>query len=178
MSNRKSAIVDRLSGYWKMELGNVLLLPAAMIALSYIQGYSLGWLSFISIVPMAGLLVIGGLYWRAKLLSVQGLHTPLFRTMALAAKLQWPLAVSSFSVAALCLISWLYPSMSASFGDRCTASIAAALAVLEYINYYHRQLQHFDHAADWKRLLQGEGFRPAQMAVDLTRYRNGVLRSV
>jgi hypothetical protein len=43
--------------------------------------------------------------------------------------------------------------------------------MLEYVNYYHRQLQHFDHAADWKRLLAGRGFRVSQMAADLQRLR-------
>ena len=69
------------------------------------------------------------------------------------------------------LTSWVFPPLSTSFGDRLAATICSTLAVLEYINYYHRQLQHFDHAADFKRLLTGKGFRKSQMAIDLCRYR-------
>jgi hypothetical protein len=41
------------------------------------------------------------------------------------------------------------------------------LAVLEYVNYYHRQLQHFDNKADFRRMLAGKGFRQSWMARDL-----------
>jgi len=52
------------------------------------------------------------------------------------------------------------------------ATFAAVMAVLEYINYYHRQIQHFDHMSDFKRLIKGRGFRPAQMNQDLKSWRN------
>jgi len=55
--------------------------------------------------------------------------------------------------------------------ERIVALVCLALAVLEYVNYYHIQLQHFDHAADWKRLLAGKGLRPSSMARDLARWR-------
>jgi hypothetical protein len=38
------------------------------------------------------------------------------------------------------------------------------LAVLEYVNYYHVQLNHFDNAADFRRLLSGKGFRKPHLA--------------
>jgi hypothetical protein len=44
------------------------------------------------------------------------------------------------------------------------------LAVLEYINYYHVQLQHFDHAPDWKRLISGRGFRRSHLAREIERW--------
>ncbi|NRD89867.1 hypothetical protein C8024_11005 [Sphingopyxis sp. BSNA05] len=65
------------------------------------------------------------------------------------------------------VLVWLQPHLSSGLGDRITASVASALAVAEYINYYHRQLQHFDNMADFKQLLSGKGFRRSQMAVDL-----------
>jgi hypothetical protein len=51
--------------------------------------------------------------------------------------------------------------------DQIAATACAALAALEYVNYYHRQLQHFDSWADFKRLLAGKGFRKSWMARDL-----------
>jgi len=43
--------------------------------------------------------------------------------------------------------------------------------VLEHVNYYHRQLQHFDHWPDFKRLITGRGFRRSQLSVDLDDWR-------
>jgi hypothetical protein len=51
--------------------------------------------------------------------------------------------------------------------DRIAATACAVLAALEYVNYYHRQLQHFDNWADFKRLIAGKGFRKSWMARDL-----------
>ena len=49
--------------------------------------------------------------------------------------------------------------------------VLTALAVLEYVNYYKIQLQHFDHAPDFKRVMQGRGFRKAHMARELEAWR-------
>ena len=167
----KLALTKRLDGYWKMELGNVCLVPVCMVLTAYLFEYPLGWLTWFSLVPMCGLLMIGGLYWRAKLLHVQGQRLSMERLLPWVHRMQWPFAVSSILVLALCLTSWVGDNLALSFGDKITASVAATLAVLEYVNYYHRQLQHFDHAADWKRLLGGKGFRESQMATDLRRFR-------
>jgi hypothetical protein len=48
--------------------------------------------------------------------------------------------------------------------DAIAAAVLATLAALEYVNYYHVQLQHFDNAADFKRLVSGKGFRRAHLA--------------
>ena len=70
------------------------------------------------------------------------------------------------------MASWVFPQISVSLGDRIAATVCGLLAALEYINYYHRQLQHFDNAADFKRLMSGRGFRRSQMAADLERFRS------
>ena len=155
-----------------MELGNVWLIPVCMVWMAYVFEYPLGWLSWISLVPMCGLLLLGGFYWRAKLRQIQGQSDPLTKVMRWAARMQWALAIASASVCALFLASWITGEFDASLGDRISASIAATLAALEYVNYYHRQMQHFDHRADFNRLMSGKGFRPSQMAMDLRRFRN------
>ena len=53
------------------------------------------------------------------------------------------------------------------------ALCCALLAVLEYINYYVVQLQHFDNAADWRRLWTGGGFRKSHLARAIFKYRQG-----
>ena len=65
------------------------------------------------------------------------------------------------------LLGWGVPSWSADLTDRNVATGSAVLAVLEYVNYYHRQLQHFDNREDFRRLLAGKGFRKSWLARDL-----------
>lgn len=167
----REGVINRLNGYWQMEAANVFLVPAAMIGTTYYQESTLGWLSVFAIVPMCALLVIGAAYWRGKLIQLKGDGGALDRMLAWAHRLDLPLAVLSVIALLLTLVSWVVPSLSVSLADRVVATIAASLAVLEYVNYYHRQLQHFDHLADFKRFLSGRGFRRAQMAVDLERFR-------
>ena len=161
----------RLSQYWKLELANVVFVPAAVTYLAYATGGGLGPLTWLVFLPMCGLLLVGGLYWRGKLHALEGRPGNLQSSLALADKLDKPLLAGSTLAVGFAAASWIYPSISASFADRLAACVCAALAGLEYVNYYRRQLQHFDHAADFKRLLAGKGFRAAQMAVDLARYR-------
>ncbi len=65
---------------------------------------------------------------------------------------------------------WGAPGLVTSGWDKGVATFSTLMAVLEYVNYYHRQLQHFDHSEDFKRLLSGNGLRPSQMAKDLKLY--------
>lgn len=127
----------------------------------------LSWVSYAAMVPMALLLAIGGAYWRAKYLQ---LTVPGYNPMSLFKLIRRLRSFSLiFTIASLAIVgcAWRYPAISAGINDRITATIASLLALAEYVNYYHRQLQHFDNASDFKRLLQGRGFRRSQMAVDL-----------
>ncbi|ANU07814.1 hypothetical protein [Paraurantiacibacter namhicola] len=169
----QSALHDRLSGYWKLELGNATLVPATILLLAWSFDGRLGWLTAASFVPMIWLLLLGGFYWRGKLLSLRGDDAPLCRALAHADRFQLPIAAASFGALLAAITSWIVDGIGVSTWDRGAATASAILAVLEYINYYHRQLQHFDHVADWKRLMGGKGFRPSQMSRDLARYRAG-----
>lgn len=153
-----------------MEVGNALLVPAFMVFFCFSLEQSLSlWLA-LACVPMCGLLVVGGLYWRAKLHQLEGQPETLRAFLPIAGKCQIPLAALCVVALCVCALVWL-AGLGASTGDRVAITVAAVLAVLEYINYYHRQLQHFDHWPDFKRLMSGRGFAPAQMAVDLARWR-------
>jgi hypothetical protein len=76
-----------------------------------------------------------------------------------------------FCLALLGLLSassaWVFPELMVGSGDRWVATFAALLGLLEYVNYYHRQLQHFDNWSDFRRLFQGKGFRISQLARDI-----------
>lgn len=148
-----------------MEAANVVAVPAAMVFLS---GGALGAASFFAIAVMMALLAVGAAYWRAKH-NWLVYRQPITPAVRLAARLKLPLLMATIAATTIAAAAWLLPGIAPRRPDQIVASIAALLAVLEYINYYHRQLQHFDRAADFRRLLTGRGFRKSQLARDIER---------
>ena len=169
--NTKHKLEKRLSSYWRMELANVIIVPVAMIFLAYSFDSPVGWLSLFTFIPTCGLLVIGGLYWRGKCEQLTGNKQALNRVLGHAHWTQFPLLILTVLACLLTGLAFFVSDIAISRGDLTVASIASSMAALEYVNYYHRQLQHFDHAADFKRLLNGRGFRPSQMSQDLKLWR-------
>ncbi|WP_432201354.1 hypothetical protein ACRAQ7_03930 [Erythrobacter sp. W53] len=163
--NPRETLIARLTGYWKMEAGNVVLVPAIML---FLASCNVGIVSFVAIAPMMALLVVGAAYWRAKLRQIEHGISP-DDTVRWIAALNIPLGLASAIAVASSFAAWIIPRVAIGTPDRWVATVAAILAVLEYINYYHRQLQHFDHLADWKRLLSGGGFRKSQLRQDIDR---------
>ncbi len=141
-----------------------MILPALML---YFSCGSMGWLSALAVLPMTLLLIIGAVYWRAKVRKLRDKNYDLGPVLAKISGIRLPVLVLTILGTAAVIASWLVPGLAISSADRICASVATTLAALEYINYYHRQLQHFDNAADFKRLLAGKGFRISQMARDL-----------
>ncbi len=168
MESQKQRLSARLSSYWKMEVGNALLVPAIMVFVCVSYDQTLGIGLVLAWVPMGGLLVLGGLYWRAKLHQLEGRGETMRAFVPLARKWRLPLLATTVLALVLAVGVWL-TDLAASTGERWAITIAAALAGLEYVNYYHRQLQHFDHWADFRRLISGNGFAPSSMAKDLKR---------
>lgn len=153
----RKKLIRRLSGYWKMEAANVLLVPllALFCVVAYEDALSL-WLAA-AMLACSGLLVIGAAAWRLELAELQG-------ESALAAQLRRWLGPSKPLGLALGLLGGVAAVAEyvndGSFTPSAIAALAlGTLAVLEYVNYYVAQLQHFDHAADFKRLVTGKGFR-------------------
>lgn len=142
----------------------MLLVPAFLLWLNQWQ------ISVITVAPMAAttlLLVIGALYWRGKVRQLRGdgrNFTGLLRAISV---WQRPALVLTLFGCGMAGSGWLFPAWSAGLADRNIATGCAILAVLEYVNYYHRQLQHFDNRDDFQRLLAGKGFRKSWMARDL-----------
>lgn len=168
-TNRTRAdILARLEPYWKMEAANAVMIPLAVVLLSK------GQLSWVSLVPMAAmvlLLAIGALYWRAKVRQLKGQTkgwTSLLRGLA---RLQLPALILTVAGCIAALAGWIRADLALGMADRVAATVCAVLAALEYVNYYHRQLQHFDNKADFKRMLAGKGFRPSWLARDLAELR-------
>lgn len=169
--DKRAEISKRLKMYYQFELANVLFIPGTMLAYAIYLGQKIGWTSIAACVPMCALLLIGGLYWLAKYKAVQGEREFLPRVMKWANTLKWPMCVLSVAATILAIAVWVISDLSPSTGDKAITSFAGIMALLEYINYYHRQLQHFDRVSDFKRLMTGKGFRPSQMSVDLKKWR-------
>ncbi|MBV7265290.1 hypothetical protein [Erythrobacter ani] len=165
-SNRQ-ALIARLSGYWKMEAGNVVFVPGIML---FLAGGKIGILSIIAMAPMMALLAIGAIYWRAKLHHIEHGASP-DQTIERIAALDRPMLVASALAIACAIVAWTIEGLALGLADRWVATASATLAALEYVNYYHRQLQHFDHLSDWKRLISGGGFRKSQLRQDIERLR-------
>jgi hypothetical protein len=118
------------------------------------------------------LLAIGGCYWWGKANKLKGKGQLLQATLTWADRLQFPLLVSLVLLSVLCAVGTFYLHLFHSSCDAIIAATALVFAAIEYINYYHRQIQHFDHLADFQRLVGGAGFRKSQLAKDLARFRH------
>ncbi|WP_162888011.1 hypothetical protein [Sphingomonas mesophila] len=120
-------------------------------------------------------LIIGTVYWRALARRlVRGDRHSLDLALALADRAERP---------GLALVALATVATGAAFAlegasrSAIAAALLTVLAALEYANYYHRQLQHFDNRADLKRLLTGAGLKRAHMARDLAAFRQRRARS-
>ncbi|MCR9079385.1 MAG: hypothetical protein NXH78_09830 [Hyphomonadaceae bacterium] len=163
-----ASLKRRLSGYWKMEAGNVVLLPVILLM---VARWTPSWVTLVSFIPMMLLLLIGAYYWRAKLKQLEDRSYDLSGAMRVISVSQGLALILTLVAGGAVLYAWTRPDIFNSGWDQGVATFAALLALLEYVNYYHRQLQHFDHGPDFKRLLSGNGLRPSQMARDLKTYR-------
>ncbi len=163
----KTVLRKRLSSYWKLELMNVVAVPAIMIFVAVMAGHKIGLGAYLTMVPMCGLLIIGGIYWRVKYQALEVGPSAIWKAMPLINFAKIPLLLLSLAAIIYASALWVYSDLKISNGSRWIATASAVMAGLEYVNYYHRQLQHFDHWADFKKLLTGKGFRRAQMARDL-----------
>lgn len=168
-TNRNRAdILARLEPYWKMEAGNIIGVPLIVLVLTKAQ---IGWVTLVPLAATMFLLGIGAVYWRMKVRQLRGEAANEDQVLTWLTRLQVPsllLTLAGITVAAL---GWIAPHFSTGQPDRIAASACALLAALEYVNYYHRQVQHFDNKADFKRMLAGKGFRPSWMARDLAAWR-------
>jgi hypothetical protein len=163
------ATIRRLSWYWPMEAANVVLVPAFAIGAVLWAGERIPPTMIYALYPNIALLAIGALYWRAALKRLQGDPKPMAYWLGWFSGLQRFVVVFLFLACGAALID-LWSGGGVTVG-RIAILALVVLALAEYVNYYHIQLQHFDHAPDFKRFLAGRGFRPSHMARDLKAYR-------
>ena len=159
-----------LGTYAKIEALNIVLVPGAAFLLAPpAQSAEIAAMMLASVACM-GFLLVGARYWAA--LDKRLLHRdrgPLARALELADRLEKPLVTLTLvSAGALAYgLITLGPT-----GPMVAAAVLAALAALEWVNYYRWQLQHFDRWSDFKRLVSTRSLRRAHMARALEDYRN------
>lgn len=159
-------VVQRLRSYWMMEAGNVVLVPACVLFVVWSLDGVIDATLLVSLAANAVLLTIGACYWRITLLRIEGNTAPFAKWLPRIGKLQ-PLArlVTALTCAAtladVALGDGSWPA------QRIASAAMSVLCLLEYINYYHVQLQYFDNAADFIALMRTGRLKRAHLARDL-----------
>ena len=162
----RTDLLRRLDPYWKMEAANVLFVPLFLL---WLTDARLGWIALAPLLATMLLLVIGALYWRGKVRQMRGEVRDLSVLLRRLAAWRRPALLLTLAGCVTSSLGWIMPAWSEGPADRWTATGCAILALLEYVNYYHYQLQHFDNREDLRRLLTGAGFRRSWLARDLAK---------
>ena len=162
--------VRRLNTYWKSEAGDALLIPALAVYLVLRSGGKVSTALVLSGLACSLLLVIGTVVLRMMLRRARGEARADADWIPLLDRMRWPAIGLCVAAAIANGADWI--SGNAELSVQFVApAVLLLLAVLEYVNYYHVQLQHFDHAPDWQRLVSGRGFRRSHLAREIERWK-------
>lgn len=175
-SAARAKLLRRLKPYYKMEAANVVLVPA--FACVAVLAYGSGSISLAMVVAMAAtsfLLVVGTIAWKIVVDGLEGNSDTARRWVPRLAAARWPAATLILLALGLTGVE-AYQTLPDWTGSLTAAAALVVLATLEYINYYHYQLQHFDHAADFVRLLTGRGFRRSHLSKAIAAWKQAGVR--
>ena len=169
-------LLRRLKPYYKMEAANVVLVPAvACVAVLASGSGSISPAMVAAIAATSFLLVVGTIAWKIVVDGLEGDSDTARRWVPRLATARWPAA--TLTLVALCLTGEeAYRTLPEWTGTLIAAAVLVVLAILEYVNYYHYQLQHFDHAADFVRLLTGRGFRRSHLSKSIAAWKQAGVR--
>ena len=154
--------------YGTIEAFNVILVPAAALYFAPPGDVVEAAVLAAAAVPTCALLVIGAVYWHALARRLKGDRHLLRRWLPLADKAERPLVALLALAIAACIAGLVLRGLTWAI---VAALVLTLLGLLEYVNYYHRQLQHFDNWSDFKKLVTTGRLRPAHSARDLATYR-------
>lgn len=156
-----------------MEAANVLLVPLFAAFVVVVKGDSLSLPLAFAAFACSALLVVGAIAWKIELDGLKGDARLGDRALPWLDRVRLPTLVLAVLSPVAAVFEYL---MDGGWTASAVATaILALLALLEWVNYYKVQLQHFDHLADFRRLLAGRGFREAHLAkaLRLRRSRGG-----
>lgn len=165
----RERVVKRLQSYWKMEAANVVLVPAIAAYVVHEFGGALHWPLAVAAASCSLMLIVGTAALRMELAELERRRDLAARLLSFARAARWPAMLTCAAGAAAAA-----HQLRVDEGWTPAAIGAAGLAILgalEYVNYYHVQLQHFDNAADFRRLVAGRGFRESHLSKALRRTR-------
>ena len=157
------------AAYSQLEAMNVMLVPGLAIWFGWPRTLVEALALISSIVATAGLLVVGTIYWRAVDRRLKARAPAGFAdAMLFADQAERPMMLATIVATIMAVVAFTLVGLSRSV---IVAGVMTLLAVLEYVNYYHRQLQVIDNAPDFRRLVVTGRLKKAHMARDLAAYR-------
>lgn len=169
LPSHKAALVRRLSHYWKVEAANMVAVPSIAVWAIKKSANTISFSLIVAIAAACFMLLIGTFALRMQLETAKGRRSFGQRWLPWLSQAQWPaLVIVVAAVAGAGFELWVHGRQS---NVAIVTIICALLAVLEYINYYHVQLQNFDHLPDLKRFMAGGGFRKSHLAKALQSFR-------
>ncbi len=154
--------------YANLEAFNALLIPAVATYFGWPTDRSGAILLVVANAALVIGLIVGAAYWWGVAARLRRRPAPMARALRLADVAQRPMLLLTLIAAAGC--AWQLADDGVTL-TTIVSFVVTILAALEYINYYHVQLQHFDNVRDFRKLLRGGGFRRAHLARDLTLFR-------
>ena len=168
MAKAASRRLRDFATYGNLEAFNALLVPG--LAIYYGWSTDRGGAILLAVANVALIigLVVGAFYWWGVAARLKRRTEPMTRALRLADVAQRPMLVATLAAIALCI--WQIAANGMTW-TTIVATIITTLAALEYVNYYHVQLQHFDNLVDFRKMLRGAGFKRAHMARDLAVFR-------
>ncbi len=156
-----SSLTKRMDAYWRMERTCAFIFPPIAFAAFRPETWLSALNLALALAACCTTLWIGAQYWRAVYRATLRDRSQMPRALNLANRWQRRcLLLTMFSAAAslLSIVSapWSSASMAA-FG-------LSVLAALEYVNYYHIQLQNFDHRPTLRRFVRNRRFPRSHLA--------------
>ena len=159
----KPRLIKRLRYLWTFELFDSFFFPGLVIFLSRTQQMSVGLFTVYSTGLVTWLLWQGAAYWWLKLQAVRRnarIAPKHLRWFATFKKVNWTLIGL---LPLLLLARGLVGSAFRSTLDVATGIGLYGLAILEQINYYHRQLM-YDYPPDWRHLVRNRRLQRSSLS--------------
>jgi len=169
VKSRADHLSRRFGSYWKMERACAFIFPPLAFAWAKPESLIAASVLALALVASCSLLWVGAAYWRAIWARFELGQTSIDATLSMAQRWKPFCCVATILSLAVSTanIVWAGPGV-ASF----VAMGFSVLAVLEYVNYYHVQLQNFDHGPTFRRFLTRGTFPRAHLAKDLESFRD------
>jgi hypothetical protein len=156
-AKRREKLLKRLSSYWQLEALNVIFVPAFTAILVIQADDNVSWPLGLSMVACSGLLIVGAIIWRLKFDELQKKVEFEYFIIPWLDRVKFPSLWLCLATIPAVLYELIHDGRWSPSVIATTA--LATLSIMEWINYYAIQLQHFDHIDDFQRLIKGKGFR-------------------